>query len=688
MDATRRRFLTGAAALGAVSALPLSLQKAMAAAAPPGGLGSIEHVVFLMQENRSFDHYFGALKGVRGFGDRNVIMRRNGRSVFEQPGYARDVKPFPVRDAIGFKLRPAEARQFFLDLDHGWDSGHTACNNGWNDNWIPAKTPGTMAFFDRRDLPFHYELADNFTVCDAYHCSVLSSTNPNRLYHYAGNVGFEPNGGRTTDNAANGDDHPGYTYKTVAETLQAAGKTWKVYSEWDDFEDNALAYFATFKNIGRKILSREILGGTYQSLNGFYAAVAAAKDPAPLLAALEAGLAGLTPAERELFERGLRRVPAGGLAASFRADVEAGTLPQVSYIAAPSALSEHPGSSAPGRGTGITYDVLDAIAANPEVWASTAVFVTYDENDGLYDHVPPPLPPVSVTEEYVDGRPIGLGNRVPMLVVSPWTVGGNVCSEVFDHTSTVRFLETWLGLRHPEISTWRRTVAGDLTSAFDFRHTSARRSVGEPAPDPGWHLTLPALPPVLQRDPVQEAGVRPARPLPYRPEATARLTTGLLSITMTDSGSRSSHFALYPYAREFTAPQHFDVHGIEVVTVPVTASYRLTLTGPNGFRREFGGSAAGAAAEVLVSAKATNHTLSIRLDNPGPKPLTFLLKALEYGTALVDPATTTVPAGSARTVKIKTINGWYDLAVSVAQDATFARRLMGHLENGKPSVTG
>ena len=135
------------------------------------------------------------------------------------------------------------------------------------------------------------------------------------------------------------------------------------------------------------------------------------------------------------------------------------------------------------------------LASNPEVWSKTALFITYDENDGYFDHVVPPFPAanaaqgkstVSVSEEMFGSitspsapassgaGPYGLGVRVPMFVLSPWSKGGRVCSEVFDHTSILRFMERRFGVREPNISPWRRTVVGDLTSAFDVSKPSSR----------------------------------------------------------------------------------------------------------------------------------------------------------------------------------------------------------------------
>lgn len=142
----------------------------------------------------------------------------------------------------------------------------------------------------------------------------------------------------------------------------------------------------------------------------------------------------------------------GTLADRFRADVAAGTLPEVSYLVPSAVDSEHPGESSPVASASLVYKVLDALGAHPDVWRHTVVLINYDENDGFFDHVPPPVPPADVADEHWQGLPTGLGMRVPMLVVSPWSVGGHVCSQVFDHTSVLRFLEKWTGVDAPDIT--------------------------------------------------------------------------------------------------------------------------------------------------------------------------------------------------------------------------------------------
>ncbi|MFD5099380.1 phosphocholine-specific phospholipase C [Streptomyces albidochromogenes] len=696
-DISRRRMLAlGTGAVGAAAAgslLPPSLRAAMAAEPPSGGLKAVRHVVVLMQENRSFDHYFGTLRGVRGFGDRNAVELPSGRPVFEQPGPLRSVLPFPVRDAAEAQKKDL---QYIGDLDHSWGGGAKAWNQGWMDGWVSAKTAATMAYYDRRDLPLHYELADTFTICDAYHSSIHTSTSPNRNHLWSGWTGHEADGSRAVTNAAYAEGtHPGYPWPTYAERLEKAGRSWKTYQEWENFTDNNIEFFTAFKAIACKALAKAPGGFTY--MEAFYAKVRETADAAErerLLAALEEGVATLTRTERSLFERGLRRVPTGGLADDFRADVAAGKLPEVSYLVPSAVDSEHPGSSSPIASASLVYKVLDALGAHPEVWRHTVVLINYDENDGFFDHVPPPVPPADNTDERYQGRPTGLGIRVPMLVVSPWTVGGYVCSEVFDHTSVIRFLERWTGIEEPNITPWRRAVTGDLTSAFDFRRGRRRPPVEQPGAIPPFTGRWRPVPPLEQHMPVQEEGTRPARPLPYQPDADGKVDGGVFKVALSNTGRASAHFALYPYAGEFAVPQHRDVRGTAQWDVPLTRdAYRFTVTGPNGFRREFAGTRTGAV-EVSSHLDARDRDLHLTLANRGRQPLTFTVTTLAYADeADLDdgrPRRITVKPGRSRTVvhSAADAHGWYDLAITVTGDDAFRRRLMGHIENGRASVSG
>ncbi|MFF7716952.1 phosphocholine-specific phospholipase C [Streptomyces sp. NPDC007988] len=695
-DISRRRlFALGGGALGAAAAgslLPPSLQAALAAEPPAGGLRAIRHVVILMQENRSFDHYFGTLRGVRGFGDRNAVELPSGTPVFEQPGPLGTVLPFPVRGAAETQ---AKDLQYIGDLDHSWNGGAKAWRDGWMDGWVSAKTAATMAYYDRRDIPLHYELADTFTVCDAYHSSVHTSTSPNRNHLWSGWTGYEADGSRAVTNAAYAEDtHPGYPWPTYAERLEKAGRSWRTYQEWENFTDNNIEFFTTFKRIAQKALAR---AGGFAYMEAFYAKVRDTADPAErerLLAALEEGVAGLTAQERSLFERGLRRGETGSLAERFRADVAAGTLPEVSYLVPSAVDSEHPGSSSPIASATLLYKVLDALGSHPDVWRHTVVLINYDENDGFFDHVPPPVPPADDTDERWQGRPTGLGIRVPLLVVSPWTVGGWVCSETFDHTSVIRFLEEWTGIEEPNITPWRRAVAGDLTSAFDFRRGRPLPEVERPGAIPPFTGRWRPQPPTVQRMPVQEPGTRPARPLPYQPDAWAKAGAGEVTVVLRNTGRASAHFALYPYAGEFPVPQHQDVKGTGQWAVPLAGdSYRFTITGPNGFRREFAGPAASPGAEVTSRIDHHDRDLHLTFRNGGDRPVTFTLRPLGY----VDEEDlgdwtreVTVRPGRSRSLvhSAADAHGWYDVEVTTDDGSGFRRRLMGHIENGRPSVSG
>jgi phospholipase C len=211
--------------------------------------------------------------------------------------------------------------------------------------------------------------------------------------------------------------------------------------------------------------------------------------------------------------------------------------------------------------------VLNALTSDPEVWSKTALLITFDENDGFFDHVVGACPnvaglngqsTVALDDEMFDGTaglangsngvpgPYGLGVRVPLLVVSPWSTGGFVCSETFDHTSLIRFVEQRLCVGEPNITPWRRAVCGDLTSAFDFASASdtvpplpsvAAYKPTQTDPPPG---TEPPpyhpAPPLVGSVPTQEPGVRPSRRLGYRFRVDFEADGTSLNLAVTDHG--------------------------------------------------------------------------------------------------------------------------------------------------------
>ncbi|WP_404593846.1 phosphocholine-specific phospholipase C [Paenarthrobacter histidinolovorans] len=694
---SRRGFLGTAAAATALAAagslLPPSVQAAMARPTAPGSLQSIKHVIVLMQENRSFDHYFGSLRGVRGYGDHSVPRLPNGKSMFEQPrATGETVLPFSLRKAAELAGRPGTDIQYLGDLDHSFKGTTTAWNNGWCDQWIPAKSASTMTFYERQDIPLQYELADTFTICDAYHCSVNGSTNPNRNYLWSGTTGKEPGtNNRAVTNAAYGYDHAGYDWTTYPERLEQAGVSWRIYQDWDNFTDNAVEYFQTFKAIGRKMLAS--VEGKLRTTEEFYDHLAGkpAAEQERLLAQLEQGRATLTDAERSLFDKAMWRGRPDTLLDRLGADITSGTLPQVSWLVPSAADSEHPGASTPVGSANFVYRLLDTVASNPDTWASTAIFLNFDENDGYFDHVPPPVQPRPASGESADwttARPIGLGPRVPMTVVSPWTVGGYVSSEIFDHTSVLRFLERWTGVQEPNISPWRREVCGDLTGVFNFQAPGTPPTLDHPAAVPAKISRWRPNPPTVQVAPIQEDGSRPARPLPYRPRVSATAQPGKLVLALGNSGTRSTHFTVYGYTGEVTEPRHVDVLGSQSVELPLgSGAFDVVVTGPNRFQYELKGTTAGAASgvDVSVNGRRGNKAVELEVRNNGATTVTLALQSLQYAPGR---DSVKLKAGHSKKIGWDTMNGWYDVEITAAEDATFRRRLTGREEDGREGVSG
>jgi phospholipase C len=495
---SRRRFLSamGSAGAGAFLAswLPSVVDKAYAASdgVSAGSLSDIEHFVFLMQENRSFDHYFGTLSGVRGFSDRNVPTQTvNGQtsSIFRQYGYevGKGLDPTGYMLPFAFQSDATHDDQCLNDPTHDWGPQHQVWNAGRMDKWLTthcsvdgaANGPIVMGYYDRTTLPFYYQLADAFTVCDHYHCSVLGPTYPNRAYWMSGTLDPEGVGGgpilATLSDVLPDPASWGYLrWKTMPEVLSEAGITWKVYQSSDAvggvqgglLMDNILRLFEQYST------------------------------PGPLMQN------GLLPT----------------LEKDFSADVVSGNLPQVSWIVTDFTQCEHP-AAPPSYGGVATAYVLDLLTSNPDVWAKTAFIVNYDENGGFFDHVPPPTAPKGTPLEYItknppnsaegsaDGftGPIGLGFRVPCIVISPYSRGGLVYSGVLDHTSELRLLETKYGTKVPNLSEWRRQTVGDMTGVFDFAH----------APDASPTRITPTLDPYLAVDLPNAGPATDGRGLPY-----------------------------------------------------------------------------------------------------------------------------------------------------------------------------
>lgn len=460
----RRRFLQSAAAF-ALAGCAASEAPPAAAQLRPARLSDIDHIVIMMKENRSFDHYFGTLSGVRGFSDPKAMRLAGGGSVFEQPDRAS-----PAKVALPFHLDTTKtSAQRLADLGHDWLVQHASFAGGRMDGWLAAhrdadrdRGPLTMGYLTRADLPFYHALADAFTICDGYFSSILGPTIPNRLFAMTGSINAGGgNGGPQIDNRI----RPSLSWESYPERLERAGITWRIYHDLDDFNCNVCKFLTQYR------------------------------QAAPGSA---------------LRHNALRNRPFYELLY----DLRTGNIPQVTWIVPPSYLSEHP-DYLPAAGEHHTQQILSALWSNPTLWARTAFIIHYDENDGLFDHVPPPTPEPGTPDEFVSRAPVGLGFRVPCLIISPFSHGGYVCSETFDHTSTLRLIETRWGVEVANLSAWRRATCGDLTAAFGF---------GQPPrldlpslPDTGLVLaraedeamTLPPPgPPTAQTPPVQEPGAR------------------------------------------------------------------------------------------------------------------------------------------------------------------------------------
>ncbi len=699
MTTDRRSFLRSAAAGAAIGLLPATVAKAMAIPARhrTGTIMDVEHVVIFMQENRAFDHYFGALNGVRGLGDPRPQRLPGGASVWRQPS-----KEHPDGFVMPFHGDASATDAYTVDgSEQGHQGATTIVNGGRYDQWgHSGELHKRMVYYKASDLPFYHALASAFTICDAYHCSTLTQTYPNRLHLWTGCNGGGKVGGDPEMSNYGEDDTPSadmaedkvmaygpHDWTTYAERLQAAGISWKVYQEYDNFGDNILSVFKPFRPC--------------------------AKD-SPLY---ERGRSWVSE-----HKAGADRTRSDGeqLVEAFRADVAADRLPQVSWIVTAADLSEHP-QAEPSKGEHVCAELIKALVDHPEVFAKTVFIVNYDEAGGFYDHMQPPMPPitpeqgwssVSVAGEiknYGDdpkvankgAHPLGLGIRVPALIVSPWSRGGFVCSEVFDHTSTLRFLEKRFGVREDNISDWRRTVCGDLTSAFDFA-----------APNQDWTaLTLPATADYMQRvarskaaptlripetqGPSGQGGPqRGARALPYILSADARVKDGALWIDLVNAGRAGAVFQVFdntdrdaPWRFTLAAGERYAAgHWNKAGRPP--GPYDLTVHGPNGFYRRFAGDTSRAQPVVTVSADARSR-LVVSLAGRESGLVTAQMDGA-YPLAEGEARQTVLlkPGGAARSVwDLRGSDHWYDLTLTLADEPSFTQRLAGHLETGRPSRT-
>ncbi|MFT9067690.1 MAG: phospholipase C, phosphocholine-specific [Acetobacter syzygii] len=818
--ATRRNFLKYALLSGAVGSagmVPASIRRALAIAPDPGTTYlDAEHVVILMQENRSFDHMFGSLQGVRGFNDPRGIRQPNGEPVFLQSNSKGETY-------LPWRLNIHDTRITWMgSIPHSRDSQVDAWNGGYHNRWIDVKKshhkgydqyPMTMGYYTREDLPFYYALADAFTVCDQNYCGVMSSTTPNRLVFWTGTVRDKQKADSTVYMRNPEILEGGMTWTTFPERLEHAGVSWKFYQNeieqtanmsglersWlANFSCNVLECFDQYNVsanpgfqdwIDARITecSKHIDRLSKQEMLVSEKKEEQLKEARSLLAVLQRrknnatrSLNQLSAEERSLFEkafvtnkdnadyRSLEKIsfsddpdtrsmyaPKGDVLYQFRQDVHKGQLPTVSWLAAPEHFSDHPTS--PWYGAWYVSEIMDILTENPEVWKKTIFIITYDENDGYFDHccsyaAPDPLRPetgrssasigadgleytYAKDEEALDvphhlarSGPIGFGFRVPMVVASPWSRGGWVNSQLFEHSSTLRFLETFIegkfgkSIKETNISPWRRAISGDLSSCFrpydgsvphlPFLERNKHLETIEDAknrPFPGGFKVLDsseienltANPQQLRQYAKQEPGTRPACALPYELYCNGGLGTDRKTVVIELKAGKALHGS-----RSAGAPFNIYCHGtqqtdgMQVGTYAVAAGdllkenfetilfnnniYDISVHAPNGFYRRFKGHTNGSTLQVACEYQPLpHHGIILKFLNTSNKAIDIVCASAGHNK------TFHIPPHTHGRLEIETshTDQWYDVTITTPADPDFLYVFAGHAETGEPSRT-
>jgi phospholipase C len=383
---------------------------------PVGADIPINHVIVIMQENRSFDHYLGRLvaQGYYQAGDFSSADGGVG-SGFSHPEQL-DVPPpgWSNPDGQGGVVVPHPDDAYCYGVNHSWVSMHDDYNGGLLDHFVTQNAPnGQKTFYYEDDtvIPFYYALASTFSVGDRYFASVPSSTWPNRYFLMAAtSYGLGDNSFATLDTA----EHPA---PQIFSLLEQGGHTWKDYTDGP----HMLSFYPTF-------------GWSSDTFSHF--------------GDVECGLLG---------------------------DIENGTLPDVAFVMGDEVTqtSDEGPSNLPGVGGQVVEAIVRKLFASKS-WKDTAVFITYDENGGLADHVrpEPACPPDDVAPHLGDGTPLDgafdmTGFRVPFIVVSPYARAHFASHTVHEHSAITRFIEARFGL--PAL-TARDANAVPPMEMFDFEH--------------------------------------------------------------------------------------------------------------------------------------------------------------------------------------------------------------------------
>ncbi|OJJ45717.1 hypothetical protein ASPZODRAFT_159969 [Penicilliopsis zonata CBS 506.65] len=415
--------------------------------AAAGSLRDIKHVVLFMQENRSWNSYFGTMAGVRGFNDPNVQVNEDGQAVWYQEvdsalsNKTNSLLPW----YLGYKGgNTTDAIQCMVAGDNGYTDNQAALNHGLNNHWARNNTPWSWGYLKRNDIPVQFAIAEGWTSGDMYQEGQITSTNPNRVTLVSGSVNVpgspqspDQGGVYIDNNETPGCEMPHVScyplkWKTIFEFYEEAGVSWQVYQDTDNFDDNPLAWFEQYQNASSTSpLHRK--GMTYPGLEAFYGAAAN------------------------------------------------GTLPEISFIVGPAELSEHP-PYMPKDGAWLQKKVVDAVVNSPD-YSSTLLMISYDESGGFGDHVTPFHSPRNTPGDWMED-PYGLfgdifvgpGFRLPFYMISPWTRGNRVFTERADHNSQILFLEEWLtargyqNIKTDQMVAWRREHMSNLVNALDLDH--------------------------------------------------------------------------------------------------------------------------------------------------------------------------------------------------------------------------
>ncbi|HEY4155409.1 MAG TPA: alkaline phosphatase family protein, partial [Puia sp.] len=474
-------------------------------------------------------------------------------------------------------------------------------------------------------------------------------------------------------------------------------------------------------------------------------------------------------------EAGVKRnlnIPKGDVLHKFRKDVNGGQLPAVSWLAGPENFSDHP--TAPWYGAWYISEILDILTKNPEVWKKTIFILTYDENDGYFDHIPPfaapdPLNPgtgkcsagIDTSVEYIrrdqelkhgvgakEARtgPTGLGFRVPMVIASPWSRGGHVCSQVFDHTSVFRFVQDFLNkktgkrIRETNTSLWRKTVSGNLTAAFRPYHGEEQEKLpflgkvpfieaiynAKFREAPSNYKVLPAEEIArMNKDlfssphmPQQEPGIKPSCALPYQLYADGGLSDDKKNFHI-KMEARNEIFGEQSAGSPFNIylPGKYDVDGKNVSfentgsrsyaviagdgitdSWPVRSFenglYHLRVYGPNGFFREHQGNEKDPELLIqceyerspLTARKLTGELLVIIKNKDKHHSHQLEIRDHAYKNK---PVSAVVASGA--TIKVlmdqSKSYGWYDFGLTVKGFEHFEKRCAGRIETGQHSFS-